>query len=137
MLHWVSLYNFIMKILFLLLSVYTIYLMKKKRPFCLVNWFIFSHMIILTIILIIRNTFIHVKINKFSRWNIHFIITHWFKTPWINVELFNLAWVYGYIPIITYDCKNKRSRKYNRKIYGWIRSLQIFLYNKLVLYIYI
>jgi ER lumen protein retaining receptor len=35
-LYWVSLYNFVMKIFFLTATAYTIYLMKKKKPYCLV-----------------------------------------------------------------------------------------------------
>lgn len=35
-LYWVSLYNFVMKIFFLAATAYTIYLMKNKKPYCLV-----------------------------------------------------------------------------------------------------
>jgi len=44
-LYWVSFYNFFMKLFFISATAYTIYLMKYKKPYCLVKYTKISHMI--------------------------------------------------------------------------------------------
>ena len=39
-LYFVSVYNFMMKLVFIAATVYTIYLIKKKKPYCLVYIFL-------------------------------------------------------------------------------------------------
>jgi hypothetical protein len=85
-LYWISLYNTTMKIIYLSATAYTIFLILKKKPYCLVI-ILKSHMIKLMIVLSIINIFTHVNktifylnfllilINKiiYSGWSINII----------------------------------------------------------------
>ena len=44
-LYFVSFYNSLMKLVYISATAYTIYLMKKKKPYCLVFFYYKSHMI--------------------------------------------------------------------------------------------
>jgi len=57
----VSYYNIIMKLIFVLTTIFTIYLIRYKKPYCLVILINLRLMTFKMIILITTNIYIHVK----------------------------------------------------------------------------
>jgi hypothetical protein len=103
-LYFVSAYNTTMKILYILCTLYIIYIMKFKKPYCLVINILF----LLKVLRSCWRWFQSLHDNLPWRSVSHPLNPHWVWTIWIKLVIFDLARIPCDSPSTTYAIQNQR-----------------------------